>query len=72
MFQIGSRHDWGWPGLLVDIYTGKLSGLKDKLVCRLKLAADMVRIGVRPLPTMFNANLKLHTYLHFNPDSLLA
>ena len=32
---------------LEDDYGGRLSGLDDKLVCHFKLAADMVRGGVR-------------------------
>ena len=32
---------------LPGIDTGKLSGLKYKLICRLKLAADLVGVGIR-------------------------
>ena len=31
---------------LPDVDTGRLSGLKYKLICRFKLAADIVRIGI--------------------------
>ena len=33
--------------VLADVYAGRLPGLKDKLICHFKLAADMVRTGVR-------------------------
>ena len=38
----------GWiMGGLMDVETGDVSGLEDKLVCSFKLAADVVWGGVR-------------------------
>jgi hypothetical protein len=34
----------GW--VLVDVYTGRLPGLEDKLVCLFKLVVNMVRGGI--------------------------
>ena len=43
---------------LGDDYASRLSGLKDKLVCHLKLAADMVGVASG---NMFNVSLKNRT-----------
>ena len=34
---------------LPDVDTGRLSGLKYKLICSFKLVADMIRDGIREL-----------------------
>ena len=38
---------WGGQVKLLNVYTRRLTGFKYKLICRFKLAADMVRGGIR-------------------------
>ena len=48
---------WGSEVRLMDVNTGRLPGIKYRLLCSLKLAEDMVR-GLPPIETAYQLVLQ--------------